>query len=149
MVDKLIRGKIFEIIIVIIMLGISFPIWQGFDERISKANITTVDDYNLEFDIHNNSKTEEITINNKYYLNKSYNIYLKVNKNIDLKNSYLLINGKSYFLEDFTRITHAGNYIYTIVSNYITARTDKYVIEPHIIGDTVYYAYIFEENTNF
>ena len=131
------------------MLGVSIPIWRHFDEKVSAAQITKLEDYNLKFDIHNNSDYEELAVINDYYLTKNYSIYLKVNKDIDLEKSMITINNQDYNLESFAKTTSKGYYIYTLVNDYIMAGTKKYNITPHIVGNTVYYTYIFEENSNF
>ncbi len=149
MVDKLIRGKIFEIVIASLFIIISIPIWYNFDKKISNANITTLDDYNLTFKINNKNNNEELVVDNAYYLNKSYKIFLKINKDININKSSLTINGTKHSLNDFYREEFQGNYLYTIVSKDIIASTDTYDIKPDLIGNSIYYAYIFEENSNF
>ena len=49
LVDKLIRGKIIEVIIVLLLVGASVPAWNAFEKHISKADVMTVDDYNLVY----------------------------------------------------------------------------------------------------
>ena len=45
LVDKLIRGKIIEIVVVTGLVLASIPIWNGFQDRISKAEVMTLEDY--------------------------------------------------------------------------------------------------------
>ena len=142
-------NRIIEVLLVIILVEISVPVWQSFAERANATPVTTIDDYSLQFTLHNNSNKEEIIVTNNYYLNKSYSIYLKVNKDIDLEKSTITINDKNYKLEDFYRLTDKDNYTYTIANDYLMAGSKTYNIIPHIVGMSVYYSYIFEENTNF
>ena len=120
LVDKLIRGRIIEIIIVILLLLGSIPVWKSFESHISKAEV-----------------------------NKDYKIFLKVNKNVDKENSYLKINGKTYNLEDFYKKNKKGYYIYTIISDNIIASTKTYLVEPILEGNNINYSYILEENNVF
>jgi len=72
LVDKLIWGKIVEIIIVIGFVIISIPIWKNFEERFSTAKVTTLDDYNMYFDIYEENDIDTIIATNEYYINKNY-----------------------------------------------------------------------------
>ncbi len=149
LVDKLIRGKIIEIIVVILLVLGSIPVWESFESRISKAEVMTLDDFNLNFKINNYSDMEQLVISNDYSLNKDYKIFLKVNKNVDKENSYLKINGKTYNLEDFYKKNKKGYYIYTIISDNIIANTKTYLVEPILKGNNINYSYILEENNVF
>ena len=149
MVEKLIRGRIIEIIIVILLVLSSIPVWKSFENHISKAEITTLDDLNLEFNIKNNSNGEQLVVNNNYNFNKEYKIFFQVNKNINKENSFIKINGLVYKLEDFYCKTKRGNYIYTIINDNIASDSKSYLVEPIIQGNNINYSYIFEENAIF
>ena len=83
MVDKLIRGKIIEIAVVIVFVIITIPVWQAFDKKISAANVTTMEDYNMNFDVTNLNTLDRIIVSNDYYINKNYTIYLVFNNMIN------------------------------------------------------------------
>ncbi len=149
MVDKLIRGRIIEIIIVIFMVLASIPAWKSFQNHISTAEVMKADNINLDFKIRNNSHCEQIVVSNDYPLNKTYKIFLKTNENVNEEESYLKINNTTYELKDFYKTKRGGNYLYTIVMDNISANSKTYFIEPQLAGNSVIYSYIFEENTIF
>lgn len=149
MVEKLIRGEIIEITIVILLIFVSIPIWKNFEEKISTANVTTLDDYNVSFDVYSLNEMDKIIVNNDYYINKNYKIMLVTDKKINTESSKLLINNKEYFISDFYRENKKGNYIYTLVDGYIIANSISYEIKPELLGENINYTYIFEEKSVF
>ncbi|MCM1053743.1 MAG: hypothetical protein NC483_07205 [Ruminococcus sp.] len=149
MVDKLIRGKIFEIVVVVSLVLITIPIWQNFNKKMSSAEITTLKDYNLKFSVSNTDSNDIITISNDYYNNKSYKLLMKVNKDLDTDSSKLVINNVLYNLSDFTKYEEEDYNFYILASNYISGTSVSYEIEPRFMGKTIYYAYVFEESNNF
>ena len=149
MVDKLIRGKIIEIAVVIVFVIITIPVWQAFDKKISAANVTTMEDYNMNFDVTNLNTLDRIIVSNDYYINKNYTIYLVVNNMINQEKSNIIINNELYKLEDFYSKKEKNNYVYTLVSDYLTASSALYDIKPEINGENNNYTYIFEEKTIF
>ena len=50
LINKLIRRRIGEIIVVLSLVGISIPIWKGFQERMNDAEVMTLEDYSLVYD---------------------------------------------------------------------------------------------------
>ena len=149
LVNKLIRGKIIEIIVVIFMVGLSIPVWYNFDKRISKANVIDIDDYNLVFGIEDRGNADIITVRNDYGINKSFKVTLRVNKEVNIDNSSLVVNNKIYKLSDFEQ-NKKGSYTYfTIVTDYVVRNTLTYEVIPNLDGVIINYAYIFEENINF
>ncbi len=146
LVDRLIRGKIIEIFVVLIMVTLSIPVWNVFGKKISNANVVDIDEYNLDFNIQNNNNSDILTVRNDYKLNKSFKIILRVNKEVNIANSSLTVNDKFYKLNDFEQ-TEKGSYIYfTIAVDYIIADTFTYIVTPYLDGMIINYAYIFEEN---
>lgn len=149
LVDKLIRGKIIEITVVIVMVLLSIPVWDSFEDKISAANIMEIDDYNVSFDVTTDGNTDNIIVDNEYYINKQYKVLLVVDRKVDEENSNITINGKVYELSDFYYEKNRNNNIYTLVSDYIVADKVTYNITPNISGDNNNYSYIFEEKSIF
>lgn len=149
MVDKLIRERIIEIVIVLILVVTSIPVWNNFDKKISEANILTADDCNLEFNHKNKGPKDILTVNNNYHINKKYKIFLELDKNIDITSSEIIINNKTYKLSDFYKETKRNKNIFTIVNEYITYLSSIYEVELKIDANDVYYTYNFEESNNF
>ncbi len=149
MVDKMIRGKVIEIIIVVILVIATIPVWQNFNKKMSSADITTLKDYNLKFSVSNTDNSDIVTISNDYYNNKSYKLLMKVNKDLDINSSKLVINNILYSLNDFTKYEEDDYYYYILANNYISGTSISYEIEPKFMGKSIYYAYVFEESNNF
>ena len=149
MVDKLIWGKIVEIIIVIGFVIVSIPIWKNFEERFSTAKVTTLDDYNMYFDIYEENDTDTIIATNEFYINKNYKILLVVDEEIDVLNSTIKINEENYNLKDFYSENKGNKVIYTLVDTYISADTNYFDIKPSIIGKNINYSYDFVESNIF
>ncbi len=148
-VNKLIKGKIIEILVVLGLVFISIPVWHNFDKKISNAKVVDIDQYNLDFMIEHNDNGERLIVKNQYNLNKSFRILLRINKNVDINKSKILINDKTYKLTEFKQENKAGYYYFTIALDYIIQDIITYDVEPLLDGNVVNYAYIFEENINF
>lgn len=147
LVGKLIRGKIIEITLVIVFVLISIPVWQNFEKKVSEANVTTLEDYNIKFDVIHN-KTDKIIINNDYYINKNYKIFLITNKKIEQENSKIIINNKEYNINEFYQGRVMNNYVYTLIDDYILAETTYYEIKPILSNKDINYKYMFEESAD-
>ena len=145
LVGKLIRGKIVEITIVLVMVIVSIPVWNTFGKKISNANVIDIDQFNLAFAILDNGNSDTLTVTNDYRLNKSFRIVLRVN----IDNSSIIVNDKSYKLADFEQYKKGAYYYFNIVTDYVVAETLKYDVTPNLDGNIINYAYIFEENINF
>lgn len=145
MINKLIIAKIREILTVITLVIISIPIWQSFDEKVSAASITSLDEYNLNFNVYKYQDYDKIIIRNEYNINKNYRLYLLVNQKLD-NNTIININNITYHPQDFFQTIKSGKYIYTLIENNIGASQTIYNIN---IDSKLGYSYIFEENSNF
>ncbi len=74
---------------------------------------------------------------------------MKVNKDLDINSSKLVINNILYSLNDFTKYEEDDYYFYILANNYISGTSISYEIEPKFMGKSIYYAYVFEESNNF
>lgn len=149
MINKLIRGKIIEIIVVIVLVVCSIPIWQNFERKISAASITTADDYNLSFKVEKNGSKELLIVNNNYHINKTYKIQLELDKNVSPNDIIISINGENYYLDNFDKKEKRNKQIYTLINNYISFITNTYEIELKTPLKNLSYTYNFEESVNF
>jgi len=149
LVDKLIRGRIIEIIVVVFLVVLSVPVWNNFDKKISEANILTAEDCNLKFDRRNKGTKDILTVSNTYHINKKYKIFLELNKDVNTTNSEIIINNKLYKLNDFYKETKKDKNIYTIVNEYIAYLSSEYEIELKIGSIDNNYTYNFEESNIF
>lgn len=148
MINKLIRYRIVEIIVVIVLVVLTIPIWQRFDSLISKADITTLDDYNLNFRVEKKD-ADIITINNDYYINKNFKIYLMLKAKDNAKLLSIVINKKEYKLDSFLEKNSRNECIYTLIDDYITAGSLRYEIILKFTENNIKYDYIFEEKSIF
>lgn len=149
MINKLIRGRIIEIIVVIVLVVCSIPIWHNFERKISSASITTADDYNLSFKVEKNGSKELLTVNNNYHINKTYKIQLELDKNVSPDDIIISINGENYYLDNFDKKEKRNKQIYTLINNYISFITNTYEIELKTPLKNLSYTYNFEESVNF
>ncbi len=148
LIDKLIRYRLIEIVVVITLVLSTIPIWQRFDTLISQANITTLDSYNLNFNIEHKNK-DIITINNDYNINKNYIVYLMLDVQDSLKLISIIINNKEYNLDNFYYQKDKNKCIYTILNDYITASYEIYEITLKFSENNIKYDYVFEEKSIF
>lgn len=148
MINKLIWYRIIEIVVVVVLVTITIPIWQKFDTLISKANVTSLDSYNLNFNVEQN-ESDIITIINDYYINKNFKVYLMtdIKDNNDLLS--VIINKKEYSIDKFYKKIERNKCIYTILDDYITNRYLTYEISLKFKDKNIEYDYIFEEKSIF
>lgn len=147
--NKLIIGKIVEIAILTSLIGISIPIWSSFKEQISLANITTLKDYKMDFKINKNDSTDYIIIDNPYNIDKSFKVFLEVDKKVNPKKTVLIVNDEEYILDDFSYEEQNSTKKYTLIASNIAASFESYSIKLKISGKNKEYQYIFKENNNF
>jgi len=93
-INKLMFGKIIEISIIIVLVGLSIPAWSAF-AKIGDINVIKIEDCKLNFKEKKDNATDFLTIENNYAINKNYKIYLDVDKNTDFSTE-IVINNKGY-----------------------------------------------------
>lgn len=147
-INRLIVGKVIEISIVIILVGLSIPAWNVFAAKFGDINIIRIEDCKLNFKEAKENNTDFLTIENNYAINKNYRVYLKADNNIDL-NTEITINNKSYILNDFYSQEDNNTIKFTLIDKNIVAAIDAYNIKVKIAKETNDYHYIFEEINNF
>ena len=146
MIDKLIKARIVEIMVVIVLVLVTIPVWQMFSAKIGSVEVKTLDDYNLNFDIANLSYTDRIIVDNPYNLNKNYKIYLVSNSKIN-NNATIMINNEAYKISDFINLKKGSKYSYTLIDSNIAHSRKTYDIAVFSSTDNINYNYIFEENS--
>ena len=148
MVDKLIRGRIIEIIIVLLFVLVSIPIWKAFQERYSMANVTTMDEYNLKFKVNKYENTDNLLVQNDYYLFKNFKVFLKVDDNLD-ENTQVIINGIVHSVDEFSKEKKNNEYLYTLLVDSMYGGIKNYSIDVILANNNVNYNYVLEEIYNF
>ena len=144
MVDKLIRGRIIEIIIVLLFVLVSIPIWKAFQERYSMANVTTMD----EFKVNKYENTDNLLVQNDYYLFKNFKVFLKVDDNLD-ENTQVIINGIAHSVDEFSKEKKNNEYLYTLLVDSMYGGIKNYSIDVILANNNVNYNYVLEEIYNF
>ena len=147
-INRLIVGKVIEISIVIILVGLSIPAWSVFAAKIGDINVINIEDCKLNFKEKKDNATDFLTIENNYAINKNYKIYLDVDKNTDFSTE-IVINNKGYTLNDFYYKEKENNIRFTLIDKDIVAAIDAYNIQLKIAKEGNEYHYIFEEINNF
>lgn len=149
MLSKLLSKNLAEIFFVISLVLFSIPIWQNFESKLSKAKISTLDDYHLTFNMLKAYYSSEINVDNPYNINKNYQIKLRIDEKYDLQNSNITINGTTYTWDSFSKTSIPHYDIYTLVDDYISASDKAYYIKLISPEKNIKYTYIFTEKNNF
>lgn len=147
-INKLIFGKIIEISIVIILVGLSIPAWNVFAAKMGDVNIIKMEDCKLNYKERKENNIDFLTIENNFAFNKNYKVYLEINKNIPLETE-IIINNKEYILNDFYKIEVGNNNKFTLLDKNIVASIDTYNIKINSAENNQGYKYIFEEINDF
>lgn len=147
-INRLIVGKVIEISIVIILVGLSIPAWNAFAAKIGDINVINIEDCKLNFKEKKENATDFLTIENNYAINKNYRVYLDIDKNIDFSTE-IVINNKRYILNDFYYKEKENNIRFTLIDKNIVAAIDAYNIQLKVANESNEYRYIFEEINNF
>jgi hypothetical protein len=119
-INKLIVHYICEIVIVLIFVGISVPVWNKLDKSnvSSIANTYANMDY-LYLDInkyigYNDFKDEVVVVNDTNTI-RNYKLVLKLDKNIDINDTEIVLNDNSEKLEDLL-YKDTGDYNYYLIA---------------------------------
>ncbi len=134
-INKLIFHYICEILIVIILVGVSIPLWKTFD----KANMAHIANsysnmnylyLNVKRFISDTDSLDEIKVINDTNTLRNYKLVMKVDKNI--KNDTILLNNAEYSLNS-NKYKNDEKYNYYIIA------------DGNLIADTVVYNIEFDK----
>lgn len=134
-INKLIFHYICEILIVIILVGVSIPLWKTFD----KANMAHIANsysnmnylyLNVKRFISDTDSLDEIKVINDTNTLRNYKLVMKVDKNI--KNDTILLNNAEYSLNS-NKYKNDEKYNYYIIS------------DGNLVADTVVYNIEFDK----
>ncbi len=134
-INKLIFHYICEILIVIILVGVSIPLWKTFD----KANMAHIANsysnmnylyLNVKRFISDTDSLDEIKIINDTNTLRNYKLVMKVDKNI--KNDTILLNNAEYSLNS-NKYKNDEKYNYYIIA------------DGNLVADTVVYNIEFDK----
>lgn len=149
MIDKLIRNRVIEIIIVSILTIISYPIWQNNGQKFNETKAFVNDIYSLDFEITQSNGLDTLLIANNYQINRHFIIELYLKAENNQEQSLITINDETYELKDFKRRIENDHYIYIIIDEYISAELKSYNISYNFMKDNIEYYYKINETAIF
>ena len=140
MVNKLIFHTIIEIIIVLVFVFLSIPLWQFLSNHFNNGlNRTISASMPLELMLNHVDGFDNVIVNNGYHINKSYQVLLVADKNCN--EEIITINGVKSKLENFQNYKEDDTYIYILDSNNIKASRVGYKIDTKIDEENINYHY--------
>ena len=148
MVDKMIRNTKIEIILIVLFIIISIPLWFYLKQELN-SNFTQAiaSETKLDLILNNNDGFDNVIVNNAYQVNKKYRILLVVDENCD--HSDIIINKVKYQLDSFEKKQVDDSYVYILTTKTIKGTRDGYKIDLDLQNKSVNYYYKLEELTDF
>ena len=140
MVNQLIFHTIIEIIIVLVFVFLSIPLWQFLSNHFNNGlNRTISTSMPLELMLNHVDGFDNVIVNNGYQINQSYQVLLVADKNCN--EEIITINGVKSKLENFQNYKEDDTYIYILDSNNIKASRVGYKIDTKIDEENINYHY--------
>ena len=148
-INKLIFHYICEILIVIILVGVSIPLWKTFD----KANMAHIANsysnmnylyLNVKRFISDTDSLDEIKVINDTNTLRNYKLVMKVDKNI--KNDTILLNNAEYSLNSNKYKNDEKYNYYIIADGNLVADTVVYTIEFDKLYEGITYEIVETKN---
>lgn len=148
MVDKIIKAKIIEILIVILIVIISIPTWNYFNKKIdTNLEKTLASINNLELKTNNIDGYDNVIVSNSSTTNKKYQLLLITDQNYN--NIKITINENTRLLEDYPHKREENFYVYTISEEAIKGSQRGYKITLNVNKNMLNYHYELKELTYF
>lgn len=133
-IDKLIIHYVLEIILVIILVVVSFPVWKMLNKsdsaKIAKS-YANMDYLYLDIDkyISQNDFEDVVSVVNDTNTKRGYQLIVKIPKEKITNDANILINDKKVSM-DSIKLKENGNYLYYILSqDTVVANEKKYEIK--------------------
>ena len=140
MVNKMIFHTIIEIIIVLVFVFLSIPLWQFLSNHFNnELNRTISTSMPLELMLNHVDGFDNVIVNNGYHINQSYQVLLVADKNCN--EEIITVNGVKSKLENFQNYKEDDTYIYILDSNNIKASRVGYKIDTKIDEENINYHY--------
>lgn len=148
MINKIIRKKIIEILIVTLIVIISIPTWNYFNKTIDmNLQKTLASLNNLELKLNNIDGYDNVIVNNSSMTNKKYQLSLITEKNCD--NIKITINEQTKLLKDYPHKKESNTYVYTITEGTIKGSQQGYKITFNLNRNMIHYYYELKDLTYF
>ena len=133
-IDKLIRHYVLEIVFTIVMVIVSIPVWNMFNNNDS-ANIAksyATMDY-LYLDVNKYVGTKEskdiVSVVNNTNTVRGYNLVLKVKKDSVDNNTIVMINNKEHSLNNLEQTKDKEYLYYNLISGTVVSGKEDIVVE--------------------
>lgn len=148
-INKLIIHYICEIVVVILLVGISIPLWKSFDKSNMAhiANSYSNMNYlylNVKRFISDTDSLDEISIVNETNTLRNYKLIMKIDKKLDIKE--IILDNE---IKELTSILYKEdeNYFYYLIdSGNLVAGSKVYNIEFNNLYDGITYEIIESKN---
>ena len=133
-IDKLIRHYVLEIVFTIVLVIVSIPVWNMFnnDDSANIAKSYATMDY-LYLDVNKYVGTKEskdiVSVVNNTNTERGYNLVLKLKKdNVD-DNTIVTVNNEQYSLNDLDKETDKNYTYYSIKTGTLVANKECVTVE--------------------
>ena len=148
MVEKMIRNTKIEIIIVILFVIISIPVWQLLSNNLEKNLASAIKaNTRLELILNKINDYDNLIVNNTDQSVKRYQVVLITEKNCD--NTSIIINNRKYLLKDLKKEEREEGYAYILATDDLKASRKGYKITSNLRHNKTNYYYKLEELTVF
>ncbi len=144
MVDKTIKTKIIEILIIILIVIISIPTWNYFNRKIEmNLQKTLAGLNNLELKTNNVDGYDNVIVGNSSTTNRKYQLLLIADKNYN--NIKITINENTKLLENYPHKKEKDFFVYIISEEAIKGSQRGYKITLNINKNMLNYHYKLKE----
>ena len=148
MVEKMIRNTKIEIIIVILFVIISIPVWQLLSNNLEKNLASAIKaNTRLELILNKINDYDNLIVNNTDQSVKRYQVVLITEKNCD--NTSIIVNNRKYLLKDLKKEEREEGYAYILATDDLKASRKGYKITSNLRHSKTNYYYKLEELTVF
>lgn len=138
-INKLIRGTVFEIIVLISVVTASYFVWDNLDLEEARNMAYAYSNYNanLNLQINNNidslvayneNNNIDLSIYNSNKIEKKYTLYIRVNKlntTVDLNYIKVYYNNNEYSINDLYVFDKGDYKYYKLVSDSIDSKDNE------------------------
>ena len=144
MVNKLIRRRKIEIILVALFVIISIPLWQYLEKELNTRLTNALqEETRLELAFNRAGGYDNVIINNAYTIDKKYQLLLITEENCN--DLVITMNNNEYVLANFFQENGKEGYIYTLATDDIKGSRKGYKITLNLENKDISYYYKLEE----
>ena len=144
---KLIKNSILEIILAVLIVIISIPVWNYYQNKMNYTLSLIEEETNLKLAVNKKDGYENIIVSNAYTDSKKYQLLLLTEKNCDQE--FITINNISYQLKDFPKEKRNNNVAYILAVSDIQGSQKGYKISSNLEELKIIHHYELEELTIF